>query len=242
MNDASKARLRDALLIVANAVQLQMDAENALGDVSKRNSEEIDELLRANGINVTCLEALASKMGPKIKPAIPKNAAAGDTQRDELESGNGSSDIAAATSLAMSGAFEVWRGLLSDLQPLQMRDQGALGDVSPFEVHYSAAQVPLERVIRSEEVRKELDWATDFVRIMCAQSVEGTIRSIHAVVGHSEKETATDLYMVLNFKDRNGTTAIIKLTSDRPSVVLRDTVLFGDFFDLILTISLAHAT
>jgi hypothetical protein len=145
MNTTSKARLRQALDIIESASQVNADLVDALDKVSKLTSEEIDNLLRSEGIDVARLRHLISapaqtgrigaREGVKAENISNRSSLSGE-HPIRSRSGFGRPRLAPRTTHTINAGLHLKAAAASGLTPFQVINSRQ-GSVAFFEVGHS---------------------------------------------------------------------------------------------------------
>jgi hypothetical protein len=133
-----------------------------------------------------------------------------------------------------------WHEILASWSPVRMVQEGTLGEGSTSERLYSAIEKPLENIFDTDVMTHELKWAAGRLRIMCARSAEGGIRSVMATIDRTDEDNR-GAQLVLSFRDRLGERADLTLGPDNSSSIVRPLRLSGELEDIELDISLKEA-
>jgi hypothetical protein len=146
--------------------------------------------------------------------------------------------LAAVADRSAHKVAEKWRGLLADLPALPMAAEPTMAEPTRSQPLYSGVQVPLDQVFDGDTLARELGWASGSLRIMCARSQDGRIRSIKASVKHCRPGHAPGSGIVLDFRDQAGARETLSLRPGQPSATTRGSRLSGDPRRLELAVSL----
>lgn len=131
--------------------------------------------------------------------------------------------------------------MLAGLPALPMASEATLAEPARSQARYSGFQVPLEQIFDRDILAQELGWASGHLRIMCAHSEDGHIRSIKAFVGCNRAAHNHGSEIVLSFRDRAGATETLTLRPGQLSATARKAHLFGNPRDVELAVSLSRS-
>lgn len=180
-------------------------------------------------------------------------SASGDrvlSERIEQQSLTASTDIAnkqsVPTAAQVSGVATYfaafWQGLLESFQPLPMTADGMLADNGLAATTYEGVEAFLTALVPAEALQSELKWAAGKLRLICARSSDGQIRTIRASIGRSSTAPPEGANIRLILSDQKGESVELMLRPRSAASVASDLRLSGELKLISLTVALDSAT
>jgi hypothetical protein len=181
-------------------------------------------------------EARMNASNEGLKEPLARVLASGNiTKAIELARSTGS---AIKEALGRDRITEIWHGLLTVWQPLELAAEGTLADAAPAAMQYFGFRFPIAERIAGSSKAADFDWVPNFLNIMGTHSADGQILSMKVSAYNGPAASQGSGILLVTVSDPADSEQEFVLSRKNRTETIKEPALKGEISDLRISVSL----